>query len=140
MILPLAVLPTFDWFTGLVGLVSAIVSLSVSYFIAKRKSKTDSFESIIQANEKFRDEVRKDLNICKKELDASKEELESYKDTVQKLEKEIVNSQNDSIKLKFEILEYKQKILDLTNKISEYEKTIFELKEKLEKCQGDKKG
>jgi chromosome segregation ATPase len=114
-----AILP-FDWFTGIVSLVSIAGTALVAYFVARRKDKTDSFESIIQANEKFRDEVRCDLNTCKSEL-------ERYKSLVDKLETDINQYEDQNLALKHQILEYKEKI-------SEYEMIIIDLRGDLEKC------
>lgn len=107
----------FDWLfsstshvEGTIAIVSALVSLSVALFIIFRKNKGDAFESIIQANEKFRNEVRNDLIICKADV-------ERYKKLLQDLEIE-------DKKHREEIASLKQKLDAAEKRISEYELAI----------------
>lgn len=75
-----------------------------SYFIARFKSRTDSFKSIIDANESFRAEIREDLLRAKNELAASTTQMDGLQKEIVTLRNTLTdsNSQIDQLKAALE--------------------------------------
>jgi chromosome segregation ATPase len=67
--------------TAVTGGIAAIST----YFVARYKSKNDSFNSIIKANESFREEIRRDLIQSRVELEAASEVMATLRNEIDKL-------------------------------------------------------
>lgn len=87
--------------TVIIGALSVIATNLLTFFGTRKKNNTDAFESLVEANEKFRNEIRGDLI-------ASKKEAQMYKDLVNELKEKINEYESQIIELKTSILEYKE--------------------------------
>jgi len=105
--------------TVIVGCVSSVVTAIFTYLAMRKKNNTDSFKALIDANETFRNEIRKDLETVKCEKD-------EYKKLVESLQKKISDYEIQIAALRVEIAQYKDDIL-------EYQKQITSLKIELGK-------
>ena len=53
-------------------LLTSLLSSGVSYYLGKRKSGREDFDTLITANEQFRSEIRKDLIEARKTVEEQK--------------------------------------------------------------------
>lgn len=103
--------------TAVVGFFSSLVTGFVTFLTMRRKNQTDAFRALIDANEKFRDEVRKDLEIVKGEKEEYRRLVEELQDRIRQYEKQI-NA------LRIEIAQYKDEIIHYQSTIEELKTTL----------------
>ena len=118
---------------------AAFSSLLTSYFSyrkSRKKGVDDSFTSIIQANESFRMEIKKDLQIAKAEAENLRETLsqieQKYRialEQVSDLQHSVAEHQEKVIYLKESINKYKNEIAILTSVIDDYKTQLRKLGE-----------
>jgi len=82
-----------------------IVFLLIAFVILWRRSKTSEVETLVQANERFRNEVRNDLIACKAEV-------EQYKKKLQDLEIQEKKHLGEIEALKSKLVEVEKRIED----------------------------
>lgn len=107
-----------------VSILTAIIASWSAYKIGKKKSQNSDFDLIIKANEKFRDEIRKDLKI-------SKDEIEKLKTIVDSKDKEIGEMQTSIADLKQQLVIRETNISELTIQIMKRDLKIQELEDRM---------
>lgn len=109
----------------IVPIIVAIITGIVTYLGTRRKSNVDAFKQLIDANEKFRNEVRADLKLAK-------DENVKLRVTIANLETKVDAQRAEIESLSSEISKYK----DL---IHEYKSENIELMASLRNCESELK-
>lgn len=119
----------------------SLFTITASYFVAKYKSKNSSFNSIIKANETFREEVRKDLLQAKKDLEVAAKTIFSMRSEIDQLRKDlsIASKEIEDLRnaLGYASLEretLRGKLGEFTQKAEEDKKEIARLTIALQEC------
>lgn len=113
-----------NWFGTMMSIVSGIIGGVLVWLKnrtttkkreikQKNKNEIDAFDSIIDANEKFRKAIID-------EKDKYKIELELAKDEIHKLDHRLMELERENLRLKDEIGMYKTSIDELKNKMTEF--------------------
>lgn len=89
-----------------IGSLSALLTALVSYFVGRKKAKSSLIDSIMNANEQFRSEVRNDLTEARREI-------EDLRLAMKDKDKEIAELKTSMNDLRAEIVEKERKISDL---------------------------
>jgi len=104
--------------TALTTTATALITAISTWWLSKPKDKNDYFKTLLEANEKFREEVREDLK-------SAKAEIEKYKEKIEELDASI-SSYCDKL------LEYERLIKTYESQISENKEEISYLRNKYE--------
>ena len=130
---------------ALIGVVGSVCTGIVTYLGTKKKNNTDAFTAIIEANEKFREEVRADLAISKAETQGYKDmvnnlniQISEYEYKVTELTKQTLEYKDVISNLNEQIIKYEKQINALVREISEYKDAIRELKSEISKLNTNK--
>lgn len=75
--------------SAFLGIISVICTGVYAFFASRKKTEIDSFKALIQANEDFRQEVRKDLIHAKEIIKEQSNEIEKLKLVIEGQNKEI---------------------------------------------------
>lgn len=125
--------------------VSAVVASFFTYLGTKKKSMSSGFTSILQANERFRQEIKVDLDASRKDSDRLRHELDEienkYKYSIEKiseLQQTIINYQKEITELKTTIHRYQSEISILKSVIDDYKIEVEKLREELSKMNNKK--
>lgn len=93
---------------------TALFTALTSLYVSNKKSKTDegnleiaSFNSLVEANDKFRNEVRKELDYYIKHVTMLRKQVSDYEFEISTLRKKIIH--------------YEAEIKELTLKLQKYE-------------------
>lgn len=80
-----------------IGISGALITGIVTFLVNSKKVKNDDFKAIINANERFRDELRKDLQRCKEtildlevKIEEYERQMEAYRDRIRELESTLI--------------------------------------------------
>lgn len=125
-------------FVTIASTISAVVGGLFTYLGVKKKSMSSGFSSILEANERFREEVREDLKKTKQESESLKIKLNNieikYKSSVEQisdLQKIIIEYQREISELKTIIKQYQSEISILKLVIDDYKLEAEKLREQL---------
>lgn len=105
------------------------LTVLTSWFVSRNKSKTDSFKSLIEANESFRVEVKGDLDQSKKDLSAAREVVETLRGEVSSLREKLNTALVEIAKLGSEASNCHAEKEKLTTIIADKDREILLLKE-----------
>lgn len=109
------------FYTAVAMIISAGISSVITYLGTRRKTVTEAFASILEANERFRQEIRNDLS-------AAREESEHLRINLQHATTQYTDAIAEISQLKRIILDYQRDISNLNSKLIEYQKEIQILK------------
>jgi peptidoglycan hydrolase CwlO-like protein len=113
------------YFPYLLSALMSILTGWISYTVAIKKNNRQDFDSLLEANSKFREEV-------KKELDASKITIEELKITVGKKDKEITDMQSSIAELQNQLIIRETSISELNVQIMKRDLRIQELEDRMD--------
>lgn len=123
---------TSDVITGLIGVASALVGALSTHVMARRREKhqqkktaKSEFDLLIQANEKFRTEIRNELASARKQIislendiEVKNHEVEELRNSIADLKNELASKEKKISDMKVEIMKRDLQIEDLKNRIS----------------------
>jgi peptidoglycan hydrolase CwlO-like protein len=96
--------------TLIISSISAISTGVFVYFTNRKKNRRNDFEALVEANTKFREEIRDDLKQAKEELEEAYRKIQSLELALYKKDEEIAA--------------LKAQILSLINTIKSLEETV----------------
>lgn len=115
---------------------ASTISALFTYMGVKKKSMSSGFSSILEANERFREEVKEDLRKSKEESVGLKSDLteieNKYKTSIEQisdLQKIIIDYQKEISELKITIRQYQGEISILKSVIDDYKTEVEKLRE-----------
>jgi chromosome segregation ATPase len=128
-----------QFLTIISSFITAVLTGVLTYFGVRKKNNNDAFKNLIDANEKFREEIRRDLIVAKQDLLQARDEINKSREHILGLENKIdeyqveIDSYRKSITaLKSEILsyqavtvKYKEEIHQLTLKLDAYNEQMY---------------
>jgi uncharacterized coiled-coil DUF342 family protein len=109
---PKEVLVDYSTYTVYIAsIVSSAITGLTTYLIGKRKAAKSEFTELVSANSKFRDEIKKELDIAK--------------DTIEKLQKTLGENRSLIDEMQVAIADLKQQIIAKETKISDLQMEII---------------
>jgi len=100
---------------------ATLVSSFLTYAGMKRKGVSSAFDSILEANERFRSEIRSDLV-------SSREDAERLRDSLKSIEAKYLGSIEEITRLRKIVVDYQQEILDVKHLVATYQQETLILK------------
>lgn len=104
-----------------ITIISSIVTGWVSYSIGSKKNERQDFDSILDANAKFREEVRRDLQSANDKINGLNEALKAKDKEISDMQLSITDLQNQLMVREVNISDLNVQILGRDMKIAELE-------------------
>lgn len=95
-----------------------VASNSLTFFAVRKKSNADAFKSLVDANEKFRNEIRGDLISAKKEAQEYKMLVNELKSKINEYESQILELKEEILNYKHDRMNYEMEIAELRNRVN----------------------
>ena len=107
---------------------TSALTAGITYLGMKKKSKSDEFTTLVEAQRKFQEDIRSDLQIAKSETAAYKLQIISFEGQIMELRKTNSALEIKIINYETQLKDLKDTNISLESKINEYQTEISHLR------------